>query len=246
MKRPKSGTAWPTSWAQFSALLRSKHELRGFLTRAFAQPRSWFRAITQRSRLEKEMEAELRASSRKPDCRSRSRGPATCGRWAKRTHLARLLPKYTKKRCAPRWGCAGRMSCGPIFDTGFASCARALEFTAIAATSLALAIGANTTIFSIAKQLLYQRLNVPHSEQLRMLALEWRRPRGHSRYVGRLRLDAQLRNHRLCFFIPRLPAASRAQPMAQRPPRVQGRHHERHDPRHRAARQRRHGHWQLF
>src|ERR1700722_18745823 len=40
-------------------------------------------------------------------------------------------------------------------------------FTAIAATSLALAIGANTAIFSIAKQVLYQRLGVPHPEQLR-------------------------------------------------------------------------------
>jgi predicted permease len=43
-------------------------------------------------------------------------------------------------------------------------------FTAIAALSLALAIGANTTIFSIAKSLLYDRLNVPHPEQLRMLS----------------------------------------------------------------------------
>jgi predicted permease len=42
-------------------------------------------------------------------------------------------------------------------------------FTAIAATSLALAIGANTTISSVAKQLLYERLKAPHPEQLRML-----------------------------------------------------------------------------
>jgi predicted permease len=42
-------------------------------------------------------------------------------------------------------------------------------FTAIAAASLALAIGANTTIFSIAKQLIYQRLGVPHADELRML-----------------------------------------------------------------------------
>ena len=42
-------------------------------------------------------------------------------------------------------------------------------FTAIAAISLSLAIGANTTIFSVAKQLLYDRLNVPHPEQLKML-----------------------------------------------------------------------------
>jgi predicted permease len=42
-------------------------------------------------------------------------------------------------------------------------------FTAIAAISLALAIGANTTIFSVAKQLLYDRLSVPHAAQLRLL-----------------------------------------------------------------------------
>jgi predicted permease len=42
-------------------------------------------------------------------------------------------------------------------------------FTAIAAASLAMAIGANTTIFSLAKSLLYDRLNVAHADELRML-----------------------------------------------------------------------------
>ena len=42
-------------------------------------------------------------------------------------------------------------------------------FTLIAVASLALAIGANTTIFSVANQLLYARLGVPHPEQLRLL-----------------------------------------------------------------------------
>jgi predicted permease len=41
-------------------------------------------------------------------------------------------------------------------------------FTAIAAGSLALAIGANTTIFSIGKLMLYDRLSLPHPEQLRL------------------------------------------------------------------------------
>ncbi len=42
-------------------------------------------------------------------------------------------------------------------------------FTALAVASLALAIGANTTIFSVAKSLLYDRLGVVHPAQLRLL-----------------------------------------------------------------------------
>ncbi len=42
-------------------------------------------------------------------------------------------------------------------------------FTAIAVASLALGIGANTAIFSVAKNLLYDRLGVSHPEQLRLL-----------------------------------------------------------------------------
>jgi len=43
-------------------------------------------------------------------------------------------------------------------------------FTAVAAGSLALAIGANTTIFSFARQVLYERLAVPHARDLRLLS----------------------------------------------------------------------------
>ena len=43
------------------------------------------------------------------------------------------------------------------------------RFTSIAAISLALAIGANTTIFSVMKRLLLDRLDVPHAENLRLL-----------------------------------------------------------------------------
>jgi predicted permease len=42
-------------------------------------------------------------------------------------------------------------------------------FTAIAAVSLTLAIGANTAIFSLAKALLYDRLQVPHADKLKLV-----------------------------------------------------------------------------
>ena len=43
-------------------------------------------------------------------------------------------------------------------------------FTLVAAISLALTIGANATIFSVAKQLLFERLDVPDAANLRLLA----------------------------------------------------------------------------
>ncbi len=46
---------------------------------------------------------------------------------------------------------------------------RNLAFVLLTSLTLALAIGANTAVFSVASQLLYQRLNVAHPEQLRLL-----------------------------------------------------------------------------
>ena len=45
-------------------------------------------------------------------------------------------------------------------------------FTFIAVASLALAIGANTTIFSVANQMLFERLHVPQPRDLRVLTVE--------------------------------------------------------------------------
>ena len=58
---------------------------RGFLIRAFSQPRSWFRAITQRSRLEKEMEAEFayHLESLTADLIRAGQSPAEAGRNAR-------------------------------------------------------------------------------------------------------------------------------------------------------------------
>ena len=46
---------------------------------------------------------------------------------------------------------------------------RSPGFTLVAVASLAMAIGANTTIFSIGNQLLFRRLDVPHAANLRLL-----------------------------------------------------------------------------
>jgi len=54
---------------------------------------------------------------------------------------------------------------------------RSVGFTVVATASLALAIGANTTVFSLAKQLLYERLAVPHAAELRVLA--WTGTKNH-------------------------------------------------------------------
>jgi predicted permease len=47
---------------------------------------------------------------------------------------------------------------------------RSRGFTVIAASSLALAMGANTTIFSVGKRLLFDRLDIPDASSLRLLA----------------------------------------------------------------------------
>lgn len=63
-------------------------------------------------------------------------------------------------------------------------------FTAVAVASLALAIGANTTIFSYANQVLFVRLGVPHPEQLRVFRLTGdnhiavREIKGHDVYLS--------------------------------------------------------------
>ncbi len=142
--------------------------LRSFLAGISARCRSWLRAVIHRPALESEMEAELAS------------------------HLENLTAEFVRKGHTPSDAAReARLALGPVlvhkegmrsslglrwWDEFWADLRHGIRvlrkspgFAAIAVSSLALAIGANTTIFALAKQLLYQRLNVPHPEQLRML-----------------------------------------------------------------------------
>ncbi|MGZ5096308.1 MAG: ABC transporter permease, partial [Burkholderiales bacterium] len=143
-------------------------KLFALISQKFAESRSWLRAMSRRRRLESDMEAELqlhlealtddliRAGQSPVEAARRARialGPAIVHKEEMRASLG--LRWFDELRADVRYGVR--------------ILARSPGFTLIAASSLALAIGANTTIFAIGKQLLYDRLTVPHPEQLRML-----------------------------------------------------------------------------
>jgi hypothetical protein len=138
------------------------------VVRMLASTRSWLRAMWRRNRLESEMEAELAGHVEllTADLVRKGHSPEEAARRA-RIALGPALTHKEEMRASLglRWFDELRAD----IRYGIRILAKSPAFTMIAASSLALAIGANSTIFAIGKQLLYDRLNVPHPEQLRML-----------------------------------------------------------------------------
>jgi predicted permease len=123
----------------------------------------------RRNRLEAEMEAELafHLDQLTAELIRAGHSPAEA---ARRARIALGAVTVTKEQMRASLGLRWWDEVWADLRYGVRILRKSPGFTAIAATSLALAIGANTTIFSIAKQLLYERLNVKHAEQLRLLA----------------------------------------------------------------------------
>jgi predicted permease len=143
--------------------------LRLFVTRIVAQPRSWVRAVVRRSRLEAEMEAELENHLEHLTA-DLVRAGYTAGEAARRARIALGSTTVAKEQMRASLGLRWWDSLWADLRYGARILGKNPSFTMVAAVSLALAIGANTTIFSLAKQLLYERLPVPDAADLRLLS----------------------------------------------------------------------------
>ena len=143
--------------------------MRSFVLRVLARPRSWLRAVVRRKRLEAEMEDELAGhlENLTADLIRAGHAPAEA---ARRARIAVGPGLVHKEEMRASLGLRGWDELGDDLRYGVRILRKSPAFTAVAAISLALAIGANTTIFSLAKQLLLDRLDVPHAEDLRLLA----------------------------------------------------------------------------
>lgn len=130
--------------------------------------RSWFRSVSHDSQLQRDMDDELRfhvesyiedlvkSGVSREEAARRARiefGSADAHKEAMRVSLG--LKLWDELRSDLRYAVRMLM--------------KSPSFTAIALLSLTLGIGANTTIFTLAKHVILDRLNVPHPEELRLL-----------------------------------------------------------------------------
>jgi predicted permease len=135
-----------------------------------ARLRSWLKWVVKRPRLETDLETEVlfHLESYAADLMRSGVPPAEAMRRARiefggiESHKDAVRASMGLRWWDDLWG---------DLQYGARVLRKSPGFTLIAVVSLALAIGANTSIFSLANQLLYARLGVPHPEQLKLLTV---------------------------------------------------------------------------
>src|SRR5215469_15585287 len=154
----------------------------------FARLRSTVTSLLRRSALASQIDEELRfhLESRTADLIAQGLSPEEAARQARLE-----LGSANTHRAEVRRSLGIRWFDDLIADLRYATriLRKNLAFTAIAVGSLALAIGANTTIFSVANELLYERLGAPNPQELRLLMMQTdRKTVIHSSWGSRTKL----------------------------------------------------------
>ena len=157
----------------------------GRWVRMQAKMRSWLRSVTGRRQLEAHMEEEMQfhLEARAADLMRDGLEAQVAMRRARMefggvaTHKDAMRTSLGLRWWDELWG---------DVQYGARILLKSPGFTAVAVGSLALAIGANTTIFSLANEVMYARLGVPHPEQLRLLTTIGDRNSAVHGYWGRM------------------------------------------------------------